>query len=168
MDNVSQAIVIGGYTEDSPLEMSYIGITDITGWWNEDSGEITATGTVRISPIRDVCHILSGITHDDFDECDLYDDEDLLFEYAELVDDYATRPSGLKVIHDDSSVTLEKAEWQFESTVEASEDNISTDSVMKPIDTFAGSLKIMAPTEAARYVVREVVARNPQWLLSDY
>lgn len=45
MDNVSQAIVIGGYTEDSPLEMSYIGITDITGWWNEDSGEITATGT---------------------------------------------------------------------------------------------------------------------------
>lgn len=51
---MSQAIVIGGYTEDSPLEMSYIGITDITGWWNEDSGEITATGTVRISPIRDV------------------------------------------------------------------------------------------------------------------
>lgn len=47
-----------GYTEDSPLEMSYIGITDITGWWNEDSGEITATGTVRISPIRDVCHRL--------------------------------------------------------------------------------------------------------------
>lgn len=71
MDSVSQTIVTGGYTEDRPLEMDYVGLANITGWRNEDSGEIVVTGTVRISPIRSVYHLLSGITDESFDECEV-------------------------------------------------------------------------------------------------